>query len=124
MMKKILVVDDEAGLTRMIKANLERTGRFSVRAENDPTVAIAAARAFDPDLIFLDVMMPQMEGDELAALIKEDPRLATKPVVFMTAIVTKQETGPGVSEIGGNLFLAKPVKTEALIAAIDKLLGP
>jgi len=124
MMKKILVVDDEAGLTRMIKANLERTGRFSVRAENDPTTAIAAARAFDPDLIFLDVMMPQMEGDELAALIKEDPRLATKPVVFMTAIVTKQETGPGVSEIGGNLFLAKPVKTEALIAAIDKLLGP
>lgn len=123
MTKKILIVDDEASLTRMVKANLERTGRFTVLTENDPMVALEAAKAFGPDLMFLDVMMPGKEGSELAAEMRNEPQLADIPIVFMTAIVTKNETGPGVSDIGGNLFLAKPVKTAELLETIDKLLG-
>ena len=120
MMKKILVVDDEAGLTRMIKANLERTGRFSVRAENDPTVAIAAARAFDPDLIFLDVMMPGMDGDELAARMKEDPHLAAIPVVFMTARVGSVEIRR-LRELGAIGVLAKPFDPMRLAVQVREL---
>ncbi len=56
--KKILVIDDEGGITRMLKRSLEATNRYLVRAENSSAVAVAAAREFLPDLILLDVMMP------------------------------------------------------------------
>jgi len=123
MTKKILVVDDEAVLTKMIKMNLERTGNYQVRTENEGTKALQAAREFNPDLIFMDVMMPDMSGDEVIAEIREDAKLATIPYVFMTAIVTKAETDDLGSNIGGNEFLAKPVKTDELIATIERILA-
>ncbi|MFZ4699140.1 MAG: response regulator [Candidatus Methylumidiphilus sp.] len=124
MKKKILVVDDEASLTRLIKANLERTGKYEVMTENQGGKAIEVARQFKPDLIFLDVMMPGMGGDEVAALIEEDPQLSNTKYVFLTAIVRREETNPTGSMIGGHLFLAKPVRTEQLVATIEKILGP
>lgn len=123
MKKRILVVDDEAALTRMIKLNLERSGDYEVRTENEGSMAIPAAREFKPDLIFLDVMMPDMSGDEVSALLKEDEELSQVPFIFMTAIVTKDETESMGSNIGGNEFLAKPVRTEEMIAAIERVLG-
>jgi CheY-like chemotaxis protein len=123
MKKRILVVDDEAALTRMVKLNLEQTGNYEVRTENQGSKAVAAAREFKPDLIMLDVMMPDMTGDEVAAELREDPQLEHIKQIFMTAIVTKEETGETGGEIGGNVFLAKPVKTEDLIAAIEKRLA-
>ena len=123
MKKRILVVDDEAALTRIIKLNLERTGNYEVRTENMGSMAISAAKEFRPDLIFLDVMMPDMSGDDVAALLKEDPMLSNIEFVFMTAIVTKEETQSIATNIGGNMFLAKPVKTEELIATIERVLG-
>ncbi len=123
MKKKILVVDDEASLTRMVKANLERTGKYEVRTENMGSKAIEAAREFKPDLMFLDVMMPDMSGDEVAAVLREDSELNDVKYVFLTAIVTKDETETMGSEIGGHQFLAKPVKTDELIATIERMLG-
>ncbi len=123
MKKRILVVDDEPALTRMLKMNLERTGDYEVRTENQGVMAVAAVREFWPDLIFLDVMMPDMSGDEVSQQLREDPVLAGIKIVFMTAIVTKAETSEMGGNIGGNEFLAKPVKTEELIATIERLLG-
>ncbi len=123
MKKRILVVDDEVALTRIIKLNLERTGNYEVRTENIGSMAIPAAKEFKPDLIFLDVMMPDMSGDEVAALLKEDPMLSNIPFIFMTAIVTREETQSIETDIGDNLFLAKPVKTEELIATIERVLS-
>ena len=122
MKKRILVVDDEATLTRMVKLNLERTGDYEVRTENKGSQALQAAREFKPDLIFLDVMMPDMSGDEVCAQIKEDSQLTDVAIVFMTAIVTKAETDELGSNIGGREFLAKPAKTEEMIAVIENLL--
>lgn len=123
MKKRILVVDDEPALTRMVKLNLERTGNYEVRTENQGSMAIQAAREFKPDLILLDVMMPDMSGDEVSAQMKEDEELSNIKSVFMTAIVTKDETEAMGSNIGGNEFLAKPVKTDELIATIERVLG-
>jgi DNA-binding response OmpR family regulator len=123
MKKRILVVDDEPALTRMVKLNLERTGNYEVRAENQGSLAIQAAREFKPDLILLDVMMPDMSGDEVSAQMKEDEELSNIKYVFMTAIVTRDETEAMGSNIGGNEFLAKPVKTDELIATIERVLG-
>lgn len=123
MKKRILVVDDEPALTRMVKLNLERTGNYEVRTENQGSMAVQAAREFKPDLIFLDVMMPDMTGDEVSAQLKEDEELSRIKFIFMTAIVTRDETDSMGSNIGGNEFLAKPVKTDELLATIERVLG-
>jgi DNA-binding response OmpR family regulator len=123
MKKRILIVDDEAALTRMVKLNLEQSGNYEVRTENQGSKAIAAALEFKPDLMLLDVMMPDMTGDEIAGELRETPALEHVPYIFMTAIVTKDETEASGGDIGGNVFLAKPVKTEDLIDAIEKVLG-
>lgn len=123
MTKKILVVDDEVVLTKMVKMNLERTGEYEVRTENEGSKALQATRDFKPDLIFMDVMMPDMSGDEVIAEIRDDPNLASIPYVFMTAIVSKAETEEMGSTIGGNEFLAKPVKTQEIIATIERILA-
>ena len=123
MKKRILVVDDEVALTRIIKLNLERTGNYEVRTENMGSMAVPAAKEFKPDLIFLDVMMPDMGGEDVVALFKEDPVLSYIALIFLTAIVTKEETQSVETDIGGNLFLAKPVKTEELIATIERVLS-
>ena len=121
--KKILVVDDEQNMTRMLKRNLEATGRYDVRTENSGAAGVTAAREFQPDLILLDVMMPGIDGGEVAAKIKEDKRLANIPVVFLPAIVKKEETQPTGGNIGGLTFLAKPVKLDDLITCIENHLG-
>lgn len=123
MKKRILVVDDEPALTKIVKMNLERTGNYEVRMENLGSKTVEAAREFRPDLIFLDVMMPDMSGDEVSACLREDPQLANIKQIFMTAIVTRDETETMGSNIGGNEFLAKPVKKEEMIAAIERALA-
>lgn len=123
MKKKILVVDDEVALTRMIKLNLERTGKYEVKTENFGKKAVTAVKDFQPDLIFLDVVMPDMTGDEVAQELRDDEALGKIKLVFMTAIVSKQETNSMGSNIGGNEYLAKPVTAEDLIKVIDRILG-
>ncbi len=119
---RVLVVDDEPGITRMIKLNLEKTGDYEVWAENEGSRAIEAAREFRPDIIFLDVMMPDIQGNVIAEQLKEDTELKDIKRVFLTAIVTRDETADGGNEIGGNHFLAKPVKTKDIIRMIEKVL--
>lgn len=121
--KKILVVDDEPGVTRMLKRNLEATNRYVVRTENASENTIKAAIEFTPDLILLDVMMPGLDGGDVASKIQDDARLRQIPIVFLSAIVTKQEAEPTGSDIGGRTFLAKPVKLDDLITCLEKHLG-
>jgi len=123
MKKKILVVDDEVSLTKMVKLNLERTGKFEVRTENSGRKAEETAMGFKPDLIFLDIMMPDLSGDEIAQRFRENDQLAAIPLIFLTAIVSKDETDAMGSNIGGNKFLAKPVKTEELLEAIAEAIA-
>jgi CheY-like chemotaxis protein len=121
--KRILLVDDEPSLTRMMRLNLEATGKYEVCEENRGAEALDTARAFKPHLIFLDVMMPDMGGDEVAGQLKEDAVLKDIKFVFLTAIVTKDETGEGGGDISGHTFLAKPVKADELIGCIEQFLG-
>ena len=120
MKKRILFVDDEVILTRMIKLNLEKIGKYEIETENHGANAINVIKRFKPDLVFLDVMMPDMTGDEIAAQLLEDPELSSIKYIFMTAIVTKDETESMGNNIGGRQFIAKPVKINELIEIIDK----
>ena len=118
--RRILIIDDEASFTRMVKLNLEKTGSFEVRTENRATSALAAAREFKPDLVLLDVIMPSMDGGDVAALIQNDRVLKDTPIVFLTATVSPGEAGSGGLNSGGSLFLAKPVSVEDLVKTITE----
>lgn len=120
--KRILVVDDEKAITHFLKTNLERTGTYEVREENKGEHALAAALEFRPDLILLDVVMPDLDGAQVASQIKADGRLRDTRIVFLTGILDKQEAGPGATVIGGSHFIAKPIDLKELIQSLEKLL--
>ena len=118
--KRILLVDDEKSFTNLLKLNLEETGAFEVRVENWAEDALAAAQAFKPDLIFLDIIMPRLPGGDVAAQIKADPALRHTPIVFLTAAVRKHQVEENDGIICDLPCLAKPVTVEAVIDAIRK----
>ena len=122
-MKKILIVDDEVGLTRLLKLNLEKSGRYTVRVINDSTKAIEAMLVFKPDLALLDIVMPDLDGGDLVAQMKEDPALSEIPVLMLTALVAPGETGGKAAERGDLTMVAKPVSLEVLVKAIEAKLG-
>jgi CheY-like chemotaxis protein len=122
MARKILLVDDEAGFTELLKMNLERSGAFEVRIENDSTKAVAAARAFMPDAILLDVVMPGMDGGDVQAQLQASPLLAGIPVLMLTALVDSTELSEGaVAQAGTQMVLPKPVNLSLLLRVLDEI---
>jgi two-component system, OmpR family, response regulator len=121
--KKILVVDDETSITRLLKLNLEKGGAFTVRTENEGTKTLAAAKEFKPDLILLDVMMPDIDGGDVAAIIQADPLLRSVPIVFLTAAVKKEELEAKGGMVGGFPYIAKPLDLKGVTAVIERTLA-
>jgi len=118
--KKILVVDDEPGFTRLLKLTMPR---YEIKEENDARQAMDTAKQFRPDLILLDVIMPWLDGGDLASSFRSDWSLRHIPIVFLTAIVKTGEIGGSERQIGGFPFLAKPVSTDSLTRCIEEHLG-
>jgi len=121
---RILVVDDEPAFTSMLRLNLEKTGQFAVREENDPTRAFQTAKLFRPDLILLDVMMPELEGGDVAQQIQADPDTRCIPIVFLTALVENDEAQVGGLVSGGRRFLPKPASVAEVLECISQVTGP
>jgi len=103
----------------LVKVLLEKTGRYLVVEENDAAKAHQSARNFRPDLILLDVVMPETGGGKVAARIEADPELHNAPIVFLTALVTRVEVKSGL-RVQGHPSLAKPVSIPELINAIEQ----
>jgi CheY-like chemotaxis protein len=118
--RRILLVDDEVSITRALALYLAENGSCDVRVENEGSRALAAAREFQPDLILLDIVMPDADGGALAAEIGADPVLRDTPIVFLTALVSRQETRGAPMRIGKYPFLAKPVSPDTVLAYIYK----
>ena len=116
---KVLLVDDEPSFTRMLKMSLERRG-FEVMTENNGAYAHRIAADFVPDFIFLDVIMPDVDGGEVASKIKSNPRLKDVPVVFLTAAVSKETTRVKGNIIAGQTYLAKPTTVDEVVRCIEK----
>lgn len=116
--RRILIVDNDKNTTHLVKILLEKTGRYLVFEENDSTRAHQTARNFRPDLIFLDVVMPERDGGEIAAQIQADSDLQNTPIIFLTALVTRAEARTGL-HIDGHPFLAKPIDIQELINTIE-----
>lgn len=119
--RRILIVDNDKNTSHLIKILLEKTGRYLVFEENDGAKAHLSARNFRPDLILLDVVMPERDGGEIAAQIRTDPELHSTPIIFLTALVTRAEAKTGL-HIDGHPFLAKPINIQELISTIEEYL--
>jgi CheY-like chemotaxis protein len=115
----ILIIDNSRDFTHAAKVALEKTGRYVVGEENNASKAHQTARSFKPDLILLDIAMPETDGGEVAAWIQSDPALHRTPIVFLTALVTTAEGRSGL-RIQGHTFLGKPISIGELIQGIEE----
>jgi CheY-like chemotaxis protein len=111
---RILIVDDEVVLTRILKLTLEKTGKYDVRTENNPLMAFDAMHEFQPDVVVLDIIMPELTGPHLAEKLRNDPLLHKIPIIFLSGCP------PG--QVPGYPFLPKPSTLEELVKCIDEQL--
>ncbi len=116
MKTKILLVDDEEDILEFLQYNLEEEGFEVVIAENGK-IALEKL-SFNPDLIVLDVMMPNMDGYETCKRIREIEDFKTTPIIFLTAKSNENDEILGLN-IGANDFISKPVSTKKFIARIN-----
>lgn len=116
--RNILIVDDEVAFTRLLKANLENTGRYKVAEEHEGARALERATKLRPDLILMDIVMPGTNGAALAACIRSDQVLHDTPLVFLTATVPKEKC-TARRELGGFPYVAKPVGLQEVIDCIE-----
>jgi len=118
--KRILVVDDEADVTTLVSYNLKAKG-YAVEALNDPNQSIGLARSLMPDLIILDVMMPDLSGIQICRMLRSDPKLKKVPVIFLTAKAEEADRIQGF-EVGADDYVCKPFSTKELVMRVQSVL--
>jgi CheY-like chemotaxis protein len=119
--KKILVVDDEEDVLASLTQFLKRF-QYQVFATTKAREALTLAKTIKPDLAILDIMMPDMGGEEIAATLSQDPNTASIPIIFLTGILRKEEE-PSSKKTGKHYILAKPTTGKELLGLVDKILS-
>jgi CheY-like chemotaxis protein len=120
--KKILIVDDTKDILESVSEILKGTGLYEIRTEPSSPRALSVLKEFKPDLLLLDIVMPIVDGPELASQIAADPAGKGVRIVFMTSLVTAEETQIQNGRIGGYPFIAKPVTATELIRRVREAL--
>jgi DNA-binding response OmpR family regulator len=118
---RILVVEDEAALAKVLKMRLEIEG-FEVRTAGDGAEGMEMIAAERPDLVVVDLMMPVMDGYGMTKAIKTDPALASIPVLVLSALKQEREM-ERLKKLGADAFQPKPYDSRELTAKIRELLG-
>ncbi len=117
--KKILIVDDEPDILDFLKYNLKKEG-YTVVTAPDGKQALVAADAEKPDLILLDIMMPELDGVETCRLLRANPAFNDTPIAFLTA---RDEDYSQITalDVGGDDYITKPIKPRVLMSRINAL---
>lgn len=118
----ILVVDDEPPLLRLLEFLLSRQG-YSVQTAVNGENALEIVRREHPDLIVLDVMMPRMDGYQVAAAIRADSDIAETPILMLTARAQEEDRERGLA-VGVNTYMTKPFEPERLAEVIASFFEP
>jgi len=121
--KKILFIDDEDDFCFFVKLNLEKMGNYKVFTATKGKDGIRLAKQHKPDLIFLDIMMPEMDGGQVAEELLEDESISEIPIIFLTAVIKNEEVVENEGQIGGRDFIAKPVTPQKIIEKIETYLA-
>jgi two-component system alkaline phosphatase synthesis response regulator PhoP len=119
-MSKILIIDDEEDILEIVKYNLIKE-EFEVEIANNGLIGIEIAKTFKPDLILLDVMMPQMDGIEVCETIRSLKGLESTLICFLTARGEDYSQIAGL-DAGADDYISKPVKPKVLVSRINALL--
>jgi CheY-like chemotaxis protein len=117
----LLVVDDDPSVVEALGARLGRD--YRVVGEHDPRLAVEAARRERPDVIFCDINMPGMKGDEVAFALSEDELTSETPLIYLTSLVGRNDTMQLDGQFGGHLAISKSASTADLVAAIREAIG-
>jgi two-component system, OmpR family, phosphate regulon response regulator PhoB len=117
--KRILVIDDEEDVTTLLNYNLRAQG-FVVEALNDPTLIMGRARSFEPDLVILDIMMPDLNGIQICRMMRADPRLSRTPIVFLSARSEEADRIQGL-QTGGDDYVCKPFSPKELVLRVQAI---
>lgn len=118
--KRILIIDDEDNFCKLIKKNIEHTGEFEVHIATNGDDGIMLVREIKPDLILLDIVMPGVDGSDVASIIRNDKSIEDTPIVFLTSMVRKEETISQESFTRGYSLLAKTVTVGELMKCIKE----
>jgi DNA-binding response OmpR family regulator len=121
MSKKILVVDDDAELVELLSFNLKQAG-YAIDAAFNGVDAIKKTRALKPDLIVLDVMMPELDGFAVCEILRRDRATASIPIIMLTALSSELGRMAGLGS-GASDFLSKPFSPRSLITRIEEMLN-
>lgn len=118
---RILIVDDEPDVTELLKYKLEQDGHLC-QVVNNPLSFISVAREFNPNLILLDIMMPELNGLQLCKMVRSDPKMNTIPIIFLTARGEVEDRIKGL-ESGGDDYISKPFNTKELMLRVANILN-
>src|SRR6476620_9923404 len=121
MAKKILAVDDEKHIVRLVQINLQKAG-YEVATANTGREALERVKEFGPDLIVMDVMMPEMDGFEALKKLKENAATREIPVIMLTAKAQDADVFRGWQS-GADLYLTKPFNPAELLSFVKRLLA-
>jgi DNA-binding response OmpR family regulator len=120
-MATILIVEDSLTVASSVECMLRLNG-YKVHVARDGLSALASVRAFLPDLILLDILLPHVDGFELCATIRQDPAKESLPIIMMTAL-TDEENVRRAYRVGANGYVTKPFKEEDLLATVEQHLS-
>ena len=115
---KVLIIDDDEDYSSLLVSALALHVDYEFCVENDSRLAVATARTFVPDIVLLDVDMPELDGGEIHALFKADSALKDVPVIFLTSMVLQSEVDEHHGLIGGSFYISKSAGTARLISTI------
>ena len=119
-MHRVLVVDDESDVTELLQYRLEQEG-YRVATLNDPLGFVVKVREFEPDLMLLDIMMPELSGIQLCRIVRADPSMKDIPVIFLSARGEVEDRIKGL-EAGAEDYISKPFNINELMLRISKML--
>ncbi len=121
MQKKILIVEDEESLLKLESILLTTKG-YLVQGTTTGLAALEAIAEDAPDLILLDVMLPELNGFEVCERLKADPKTRHIPIILLTARKTPEDVSRG-EEVGADQYITKPFKSATVMETIDQLLN-
>ncbi|MCF0038490.1 MULTISPECIES: response regulator transcription factor [Dyadobacter] len=116
---KVLVVDDDSDIVELLEYNLIKEGYSVVTASNGKK-AIEIAKTFIPDLILLDIMMPQLDGIETGRILRSNPEIKNTYILFLTAR-SEEYSEVAAFDVGADDYITKPIKPRALMSRINAL---
>jgi excisionase family DNA binding protein len=119
--KKLLIVDDDQDLVDLIQDGFERDGRFDIRTANNGFDAGMGVKEFRPDLVVLDVMLPDINGKEVCQRVRSDPAMDTVKIICISGMVEHSKVD-GLKAAGANDFMQKPFAIEDLVSRSCDLL--